>query len=101
MPRLELRRVVGGSSTAVHVDLVDVLLESLLPLEASDVAGSELVFDDSVLGDDCLVSLAAVSPFVALQEENERGVKITYHHPGLVRSTVMLLVPGLRAGAVD
>ena len=60
---LNLSRVLNAA--ALHVDLVYVLFESLLTLEAGDVTSSELVFHDPILRDDRLVHLASILPLLA------------------------------------
>ena len=46
--------------------MIQVLLESFLPLEAGDVASSELVLDDAVLGDGLGHLASSFLPMVSL-----------------------------------
>lgn len=50
----------------VRVHLIQVLLESFLPLEASDVASGELVLDNAILRDGLRKLASSFLPLVSL-----------------------------------
>lgn len=64
VPWLKLSSIVAAST--LYVDLVKVLFETFLALQACNVASCELIFYNPVLGDDRLIGLATVLPIMAL-----------------------------------
>lgn len=66
LARLQLQIDVIARRVGWRVDLINVLLEALLTLEARNVASRILVFDDAVLGDGSLVHLPTVLPLLFL-----------------------------------